>query len=43
MTGKDHDLQTRLSEFEAGSVIAEFEQIPSVPSDNALSQIIIGW
>jgi hypothetical protein len=43
MTGKDHDLQKRLSEFEAGSVIAEFEQIPSVPSDNALSQIIIGW
>jgi hypothetical protein len=43
MTEKDHDLQERLSEFEAGSVIAEFEQIPSVPSDNALSQIIIGW
>jgi hypothetical protein len=33
MIGKDHDLQERLSAFEAGSVIAVFEEIPSVPSD----------
>jgi hypothetical protein len=33
MIEKDYDLQERLSEFEAGSVIAECEQIPSVPSD----------